>query len=87
MYPRSRIGLPVIQSTSIDFCDNLPHGRSHTGTHDLLTSVDLPQRETRVRAKCASILGSEHADNLWHQVAEGDMSATQWVRAYCEGSA
>ena len=60
----------------------LTDGTCFSATHDLLASDNIPLRETRVRAKSASILGASEADDLWHQVALGDTAPAQWMDAF-----
>ncbi len=64
----------------------LSDGSSYNATHDLLAPVELPERQSRVRGKCASILGSENEDDLWSRVAQGNTTATQWIKEYLHTS-
>lgn len=78
---------PNLSETSAEVTVLQTNGKVFKETHDLLEPVDLPQRASRVRAKCESILGSTHAEDLWRKVAEGDTSPTQWMNEYVNGSA
>lgn len=73
---------PGLSETSAEVTVLLTNGKIFNETHDLLEPVDLAQRESRVRAKCESILGCKHAEDLWQKVAIGDTSPTQWMSEY-----
>lgn len=77
---------PNFSETTAEATVQLSNGKLYIATHDLLTPVDLPQRERRVRAKCESILEGTQAEDLWGKVAMGNTSPTQWMSEYVSGS-
>ncbi|WP_050603526.1 MmgE/PrpD family protein [Ruegeria sp. 6PALISEP08] len=46
-------------------------GIRREATHDLLTPMSLPDREDRVRAKAAKLIGAEEADAIWSMLRTG----------------
>ena len=77
---------PDLAETSAEAIITLSNGDKFHQTHDLLKSIELPQRELRVRAKCESILGTQQANNLWSQVAQGETLPTTWLSEYFNAS-
>jgi hypothetical protein len=41
--------------------------------------MSLPEREARVRAKAASLIGAGEADSLWQKVGLGEQLPSLWI--------
>ncbi|MDA7792357.1 MmgE/PrpD family protein [bacterium] len=54
-------------------------GAVHQASFDLADPIALAEREARVRAKTASLLGEAHAASLWRQVGLCTTTPTDWI--------
>ena len=56
-------------------------GETIFAEHDLLTPMPRAERETRVRAKAAALLGNDVAENVWKAFGQSAKPAGHWFAA------
>lgn len=77
----------ALTETSANVAITTDNGSTWQHQHDLLEPMELSDREQRVRAKCASLLGHQSAEELWQQVAMGYVLPTHWMSHYTSSGA
>ncbi len=70
---------PVISDAAARVDLKMANGDIHRQSFDLTDPMPLAAREARVRAKVASLIGTEEASSLWQEVGLGEQLPSQWI--------